>query len=135
MFEYYNNNPKGKHTSDCIIRSIALFTGKPYQQVMNDLIDLSVETGYHIADPVCFSVYMMRNHYKVHTVNDKIFTCDDLCKYVTEKDFTELPGLTEDNCNNLLVCIGAKHVTCVQNGIIYDTVNCGYGRITSYYVV
>lgn len=135
MYKYFNNNPKGKHTTDCIIRSLSFGLCKPYQTILQELIEVFIETGYHIADPTCLAIYMNRNHYKRYDINNLKITAGQLCELILNKDFTNIPGITDINNVNILACIGSTHVTYIKNGVIYDIINCSSGKITSYYVV
>lgn len=139
MFKYYNNNPKGKHTCDCAIRAAALCLNKPYEDVLQELVNTSLETGYHIADPVCFSIYMTRNGYKHISLTSRDIKCNYLCN--TIQSFynsgivgTALPYLTKLSAQRIIVCYGINHVAAIIDGVLHDTVD-GTDRIISGYYI
>lgn len=41
-FHFHNANPKGRITTDCVIRAICVATELPYNQVVMELADFSV---------------------------------------------------------------------------------------------
>ena len=43
MYVYYNANPSGKATGDCVIRAISAVTGLPWRTVHWDLATISNE--------------------------------------------------------------------------------------------
>ena len=49
-FSLVNLNPKGKKTSDCVIRAIALVSGKKYEEVRDDAYAIYCKTGYAMSD-------------------------------------------------------------------------------------
>ena len=49
-FKYYNANPKGKITCDCVARAICTALNEPYKYVLMEMIELSIETGYEYTD-------------------------------------------------------------------------------------
>lgn len=49
-FVIENTNPKGKKTSDCVIRALARAMGYDYYRVYKDLYEMSLKTGYYLSD-------------------------------------------------------------------------------------
>ena len=45
-FEKRNINPKNRKTPDCVVRALAIATGKAYADVYRELFDVSLERGY-----------------------------------------------------------------------------------------
>ena len=45
-YKQFNVNPKGKKTDDCSIRALATAIEIPYHQVMQEMFDISMKTGY-----------------------------------------------------------------------------------------
>ena len=63
-YHYYNCNPQRRLTDDCVIRAISALTGDDWEDVLKSLVEVSIETGYFINTPECYSVYLERLGYK-----------------------------------------------------------------------
>lgn len=63
-YHYYNCNPHRKLTDDCVIRAISAMTGAAWEDVIRDLTETAIETGYMINTPECYSVYLERNGFE-----------------------------------------------------------------------
>ena len=119
-------------TGDCVCRSIAIATGKSYQEVYDDLVQLSEErygkrknrrktrygTGYEkISHP---RTGVMRDVYQKYLESlgwEWIPTMQIGSGCKTHLKEEELPGGT-------IIARVSKHVTCVKDGIIQDTYDC-----------
>jgi len=147
-YRFYNANPKNRRTQDCVIRALSLFLDKPYEIVLEDLINIYNNTGFHIADPVCFMYYLRTNHTNIQKYNvdyNKRLQLIDLCDYLTTQNnrescqsdtqnHNEFTGITSKNCEKILVLLENTHLTFVENSVIIDTWNCSCLRIVSYFV-
>lgn len=45
MYKYYNANPYGNRIEDCVIRCLSVLTNKSWEDVYNELTDLSGDVG------------------------------------------------------------------------------------------
>ena len=145
-FREYNTNPKGKITQDCVIRSLALFLNRPYDIVLDDLINIYKTTGYHSADPVCFMFYLLQisSIKKQDVAFASKLKLVDLCEFLNTictqqiilpdtQNHSEFSGITHKNCNKLLVLLENTHLTFLENSVIIDTWNCSCLRVISYF--
>lgn len=57
-FTYYNANPKGKHTTDCVIRAICTALGQDYKETVMELTKLWLNSGYEMGEDRCFGKYL-----------------------------------------------------------------------------
>lgn len=46
----FNANPRNRKTTDCVIRAISVASGNEYKKVVDDLVDVWKDTGYHIGE-------------------------------------------------------------------------------------
>ena len=147
-FKFYNANPKNKITQDCVIRALTIFLNKPYETILNDLIDVYKHTGWHIADPICFMYYLKRYYnIKKYDVDFTLYlNLLDLCKILETKDINKLMDITIQNKNrkldilsnnieNIIVLLENTHLTFVQKNIIMDTWDCSNLKVTSYFLL
>lgn len=114
FFHYYNANPKNKKTTDCVIRAISTLPGMEYNQVYSDLVELSLQTGYHIADVRLYDKYLTKLGYTKQKRPTK-----PNGKFVRAREICELyPDLIA------VANVGTNHVSCFKFGRIWDTWNC-----------
>lgn len=65
-FTNTNTNPKGKNTSDCVIRSLVLALGLDAETIVKDLTAIYLDTGYYASDPKCYGKYLESKGFKRH---------------------------------------------------------------------
>lgn len=119
MVNKVNNNPYNKQTCDCVVRSIACATGMEYFEVVNKLLQIYINTGYHIADKKCYYKLLKELGYTRIQQPKK----EDNSKY-TGKEFCL--HLINDNksSSSVIAHIGTHHVVCIKDGVIQDTQDC-----------
>ncbi len=105
-FKYYNNNPYGRHVSDCTIRAISLATNRPWEVIFDELSNYAREEGITFSEVEFINDYLSKRYER--------FCQDPKNKTETVGDFAnlKLPG-------RWLVTMGG-HITCVIDGVIYD---------------
>ena len=65
-FHFHNENPKGKRTSDCVIRAIARATGQSWEEVLTGLYQVAMQLKTAPADKVCFDRYLGQQGWLKH---------------------------------------------------------------------
>ena len=125
-YHFYNANPKGKITTDCVFRAIAVGMDKSWQDVMMEMTALAIKYGYVPTDTVCINKYLKRNGW----VKQKQPRWEDGTKY-TGKDFCQLYHFKTDE--KVIATIGYHHITVFKNCKIWDTWNCSDRCIGSYW--
>lgn len=108
-FEYYNANPKHKHTSDCVVRAICTALDQPYEQTVHELVEFWLKTGYDMSDVKCFGKYLESKGWMKQKQPRKFNN-----KKFTGKDFARV---FKGTC---VANIGSNHVVCIKNGNILD---------------
>ena len=121
IFKYYNAHPKSKDVGDCVKRAITKATGKDYKEVQLEL-----------------------NRYKKITKTKVFNEQKNFEKYIVK----ELEGQKLKGFNNIKIGEFAKshtkgtyivtcrkHLTCIVNGIIYDTWNPSFKAINKIWEV
>ncbi len=108
---------RGKFTGDCVIRSIALASGRPYKRIYNDFKGMIANRlGYVPEDGIltnkpAFKRYMIESGF-VWNITCRIGSCDRV-----HMNAAELP-------RGRLVLSLSKHYTCVIDHVIHDTYDC-----------
>ena len=86
-FHFYNANPKGKYTSDCVIRAISTATGIDYKSVVMEMAELQCETGYDDGDVKLYDRYLnskgWRKHKQPRKANNTKYTGREWCEWLT----------------------------------------------------
>lgn len=122
---FYNANPKDKRVGDCVIRAIAIATGKTWDDVLDDLTEYSHENKSMPNDKECYGEYLESLGFVK-------------CKQMRKEDNTRYRGyefLNEIKRNDIIVChMGTHHMTAIKNKKIWDTWDCSYGCVGTYWV-
>lgn len=110
MYVYYNANPSGKATGDCVIRAISTVTGLPWRSVHWDLAALSNEMHQMMDDNVVWHEYLRRLGYDIHMVQLPCSRIANFCKCFPHGKYILGTG---------------KHVVAVIDGDYFDTWDSG----------
>lgn len=106
-YQYYNNNPYGRNVNDCTVRAIALATNRSWDETYQELSNYARQQGITFSEVEFINDYLSQKYPR--------YCQDSYNKVVTVGDFAnlKLPG-------RWLVTMGG-HITCVIDGVIYDT--------------
>lgn len=84
-FEYYNANPKNKHTTDCVIRAICTALNQTYEQTLRELTELQIKTGYDMSEVKCYGKYLESKGWMKKSSQEKVTTPN-----TQERNFAQL---------------------------------------------
>ena len=122
-FTFYNANPKGRFTCDCVARAICTAFDEPYDKVLKEMFDMQIKTGYEYTDTKCIDKYLQSRGW----VKMKQPRKQDNTKY-TGKEFHKIyKGVCVAN-------IGGNHIVCIKSGKVHDTWDSTDGCIGNYWV-
>lgn len=107
-FIYFNDNPDGTKTDDCVTRAIAFTTGIPYTKIRQKLLYIS---KLYDCPRLCVDCYK-------HLIEDVIGATRINCKGLTVGEFAN-----EHPYGTYIVRING-HVTCIIDNAIYDIWDC-----------
>lgn len=129
-FHFYNANPKGKYTGDCVIRAISTAIQKPYEQVYRELLEVALKTGYSIASKECYSKYLEKQGWKKcnqpRKADNTKYTGEEWCKLVQQYTF--------NYPDKIVAHIGGNHIVAIINGKVWDTWDSTDGCIGNYWI-
>lgn len=140
-FHYYNANPKNRITGDCVFRAIARATGKPYEQVVRDMAEVHIRTGYSPdmqGIDKLMAQYGWRKCKQPRHDNGKKYTGDEFCrlqKTLCHNGSTR--GKTYGTVtisDRIVASIGTHHVVAIVDGYVNDIWNSTTGCIGVYWV-
>ena len=108
-------------TSDCVVRAIAHATGSDYKDVFQDLINLSWQTLENMNDEKCYEIYLER---KGWIKNKPMRDAENSYRKLKVNQFPK---------TGTYIILTTGHLTCVKDGVLYDSWNCGRSSANSYY--
>ena len=122
-FQYYNANPKGKKTTDCVVRAICTALDQTYEQTVKDLTEFWIKTGYDCHDDKCYGKYLELKGF----VKMKQPRKADNKKYTGKEFVKTFKGVC-------VAHIGAHHVVCIKDGKVLDIWDSTDGCIGTYWM-
>lgn len=123
VFQYFNANPQGNNTTDCVVRSICAATGKEWDDVLKGLTKCALKHKLMISDPDLYSKYLKEIGWIKHKQPKK----SNGKKYKGSEWAPIFKG-------NAIAHIGAHHMVFVSHGKIWDTWDSTDGIIGNYWV-
>lgn len=111
MWKYYNANVRGNSVNDCVVRAISKAEGKSWDTTYEELSEIAQYEGI-LLDDVNFVENYLDRRYKRQ------------CHY--SKTVGEF--LNEHKKGTYLITMNG-HITCVENGVLYDTFDCRSRRM------
>lgn len=107
MFKYYNANPLKNKVFDCTTRAISLAENTSWDYTYNKLSNLAREQGQMMDSVEFIEDYLDRRYPRQ-------------CHY--SKTIEEF---IDEHPHGVYLCTMTGHITCVIDGCIYDTFDCG----------
>lgn len=109
-FHFHNQNPKGRYTTDCVIRAISHATGIPYSEVVMDLARLQCETGLDDGEKRLYGKYLKSKGWVMHRQPKR----PDGTKF-TGKDFcAEVTARVKKSYGGIIANIGGHHIAAIM---------------------
>ena len=135
-FHYHNQNPKGRLTTDCVIRAISTALEIPYNQVVMEMAELQCKTGYDDGDKKLYDKYLQSKGWVKHDQPRK----SDNTKYTGAEFCKEISKSILFLGKSVVANIGGHHVVCIKeidslHGIhkVHDTWDSTDGCIGNYW--
>lgn len=107
MYRYYNANPLGRRVNDCTVRAISLATGRSWDETYKELSAFARYQAIMPDEVIYINEYLEERYDQVCNCKNKI-TVGEFCKYFPYGTY--------------LVTMNG-HITCIIDGVIYDTFN------------
>lgn len=110
MYIYYDANPSGSPTGDCVIRAIATITRRPWRDIHWDLAILSNQRCKMMDDNVIWHEYLKNLGFKIYAIQDPCMRVKDFCNAHPYGEYILGTG---------------RHVVAVIDGDYYDAWDSG----------
>lgn len=120
-YKYFNPNPKKNKAGDCVVRAICKATGRDWDSVFTDLVELAFEMKYMPNDDVVWHEYLKRNGFVRHSIKVKKGQ-----KRIRVNEFAEKHKGT-------YILKVANHIVACVDSYYYDTWDCGDYAVYSYF--
>lgn len=122
-FTFYNVNPKGKKTTDCVIRAICTALNQGYNTTAKELLEFWLKTGYDMSDVRCFGKYLESKGWQKQ-------------KQPRKENNTKFTGKEFVKCfkGTCVANIGGNHTVCIKDGKVLDIWDSTGGCIGNYWV-
>lgn len=132
-FHFYNANPKGKYTTDCVIRAISTGTEIPYETVLREMAEQQIKTGYDMSETKAIAMYLKKKGWRKQNQPRKSdntkYTGNEFCKEILHRS-SEFAWLRN---RKVIANIGGHHIVAICNGKVWDTWNSTGGCIGNYW--
>ena len=110
MYRYLNKNPKARDTEDCVLRAVSLAQGKTWDKIYDELSELAKQRGMLFSDAEFVEDYLDERYLRTCYKNNGFA--------MTVGDFVE------SHPHNTYLVTMKGHITCVKEGILFDTFDC-----------
>lgn len=133
-FHFFNANPKGRYTTDCVIRAISTAADIPYKTVVMEMAEMQCETGYDMSENKLIDMYLSSKGYVKYKQprkwDGRKYTGAEFCSVIRHKEFVDGIVLA----NKIIANIGGHHICAIMDGKVWDTWNSTGGCIGNYWV-
>lgn len=109
MYEYYNPNPQGKRTGDCVVRAICKALDKSWDEVYILL---------------CIQGFIDKDWGNVNSVWGNFLRSQGFKRYVIPNscpDCYTIADFAIDHPDGTYIVATGSHVVCIKNGIAFDS--------------
>lgn len=121
-FHFFNANPHGKKTSDCVIRAICSALHEPWETTLQNLTDLSKKTGLMVNDTKLYTKHLEMNGWHKQSQprhpNGKKLTTWEFAVTV----------------HRAIAHVGGHHTAYFENGELFDTFDCTHKCVGNYWI-
>ena len=89
-FHYYNANPKNRITGDCWLRAVCTGLNEPYNEVLMEMVQVHLETGYEMSCDKAMEKYLASKgwikHKQPRKADNTKYTGKEFCKLLADKN-------------------------------------------------
>lgn len=125
-FHFYNANPKGRITGDCEVRALSMALNLPYNEVIQEMAEIFVETGYAWACNENEEIFLERHGWKKkrqpRKADNTKYTGKEFCREIAKEGKTYFAR------------IGGHHVVAIIDKQVWDIWDCTRKCVGNYWV-
>ena len=139
-YHFYNANPKGRRTTDCVVRAICTALEQDYNKTVIELAEMQCATGYDDADDKLYDKYLQSKGWKKFKQPRKWdntkYIGSEFCRLLDSKN-CEYTLPYQNSADTVIAHIGGHHVVCIKihdnKHKVFDTWNSTRGCIGNYW--
>ena len=124
-FHYYNANPKNRITGDCWLRAICTGLNEPYNDVLKEMVQIHIDTGYELSCDKEVEKYLISKGWKKcrqpRKSDNTKYTGSEFCECIAKKD------------RRYIANIGGHHMVAIVGKKVNDIWDSTYKCIGNYY--
>ena len=121
MFQYYNPNPLGKLTGDCVVRAITKATNQDWDKTFIELCLQSFMMKDMPSSNAVWGAYLHNKGFKQYAVDIDCMDCYTLIDFINYSPQGEF------------ILATGTHVVYVKDGVYYDSWDSGNEIVTTYW--
>lgn len=126
QFINYNANPRGRKTSDCVIRAICTALNNTWEDTYRSLVDYSIKQSLMCNEKRALMGYLKAKGYEMKKMpkhkNNTRYTIAEFIDTIAEPKATYILSV-------------ANHLTTVRDKTLLDTFNCGKKFVGNYWQI
>ena len=124
-FHYHNANPKNRITCDCWLRAICTGLDEPYNDVLREMVQVHLDTGYEMSSDKAVEKYLSSKgwvkHKQPRRMDGAKFTGAQFCNSVEcflRHGIRSAEGIVASN--RIIANIGGHHMVAIVDAKVYD---------------
>lgn len=129
-FHFYNANPKGRFTTDCVIRAISTATQIAYAETVRTLAEWQIRTGFDDGDASCYGKMLEADGWtkqrQPRKPDGKKYTGSEFCDWLIKTGEWK-------RHRRIIAHLGGNHVVAIIDGRVWDTWDSTDGCIGNYW--
>lgn len=136
MYVYKNNNHKNRRTGDCTIRAFMEIVDQSPEEILKELVDVYLKTGYFIDDPKGYDKWLNTKGYfkqkQARKDGSKRYKADEFCEYLNKT-------ITSSEKFAIPAHVGGNHISVFvwdekQGYVLQDIWDCSDRCVGNYWI-
>ena len=126
-FKYFNANPKGNHTTDCVVRAICMALGESWEDISRVLSEFAISNFMSPCDPKLYEKFL----YSIGVAKRSQLRKENGKKY-TAGEFAKLKWVES---RTVIAHVGSHHLSCFKDGKLLDIWDGSNKCVGNYWIV
>ena len=131
-YHFYNANPKGHRTTDCVIRALATALNQTWEQTYRELFEIAMKKCTPPEDESTTNEYLKRKGAiriaQPKRLDGTKLTGEEVCFLIQDGSFVDNDGVYLPY-SRYFINIGTHHASCIIDGKINDIWNCSCDKV------
>lgn len=110
-FKFFNMNPRGRISADCVARAIGRASGLPWEQVIREMTEVGIKMGRVFNEKETEEKYLAEKgwvkHPQMRKDDNTKYTGKDFCRWLTER-------YPNGELGKVVARIGGHHIACIE---------------------